>query len=179
MRLTVRMGVLFFIASSLMLIGSPTTGFCETTAKPQALEHKMAADGLLRKGLSSQAIVEYQKALELDPSSTATCFNLAIAYYAERNIKGARLALEKLVALDPKDVEAQYNLACLSLCEKDVEKALLHLECAKNYCPMDSGFTPFIQNAFLFIEELKSMDGRTRETVFLLLQQGLPLLSQI
>jgi len=157
------------------------TGFCETTgnAQPQALEHKLAADGLLRKGLTSQAILEYQKALELDPSSTAVHFNLAIVYYAERNIKGAVFALEKLVALDPKDVEAQYNLACLSLCEKNVEKALFHLERAKACSTANSEFAPLIQNAFFFIEELKSMDGRARETVFLLLQQGLPLFSQI
>jgi tetratricopeptide (TPR) repeat protein len=171
--------VSFFIATLLTLILSPSLGLCAEVSPEKALQHKGIADSYLRQGKTALAITEYKKALEIDPSSTATYFNLAIAHNTDKNFKETASALEKLVSIDFKDVEAQYNLACLRLSEGNLEKALFHLEQAKTCCASTSEFAPLILNAFEFVDKVKTMDGHVQQALFLLLQQqGLPLLSQ-
>lgn len=146
-------------------------GFCQVEL---GIDPKLKADNYLKQGNPSRAIEEYQKALALKPSSTAAYFNLAIAYYAVRDIGGAVSALEKLVALDPEDVEAHYNLGCLKLYLHDQEGAKTHFEKAKNCCRHNPAFVPLIDKGLKFIDQLGQTDPSTQDILFFLLQYGLP-----
>jgi Flp pilus assembly protein TadD len=164
--------LVFFITTFLSAIVSPGTGFGET-AESQALSLKASADGHLRRGDTALAIGEYKKALALTPSSTALYFNLAVAYFSQKNLKDAAAALEKLVELDPQDVEAHYNLGCLYLYERDLVKAKTHLEKARLCCERDVRFEAPVRQSEAFIGELEKLDPLARELVFLLIQRDL------
>ena len=165
--------LVFFITTFLSGILSPSVGFCQPTDSQKVLEHKLAADNHLRRGDTALAVEEYDRAIALNPSSTALYFNLAIAFFSEKKLKEASSALEKLVELDPEDVEAHYNLACLSLYQRDLEKAVSHLEKAKLCCHRDSQFAAPVQQSFAFIGELQKLDPLSRELVLLLIQRDL------
>ncbi len=169
-----------FIMFPLILIATlflnAQSGWCAKGSDTrQALKYKVAGDQYLKNGAAFQAIAEYQKAVAINPRSIATQFNLAIAYYAEKNIEGAIQALEKIVALDPSDVEAQYNLACLWLYQKDLDKSKIHFEKAKSCCPPGSEFITLTRQGFEYVNELKGVDSSTQALALFLLQfqQGL------
>ncbi len=141
---------------------SSTSGYCQTFG-----EYKEAGDNYLRSDKSTLAIGEYKKALELNPSSTAVCFNLAIAYYKERNLKETISILEKLVQLDPNDYEAYYNLGCLKLYERNFDAARDYFQRAGACCEADQNFTSIIEQTLEFAGKLQSLDPQTQDTILL------------
>ena len=106
-------------------------------------------------------------------------FNLAVAYYAGRDIPRATAALEKLVSLDPGDAEAQYNLACLYLYQRNTGAARRHFEHAKTCCEFkkDTFLGGLVAKNLDFIKELGRLDPSAQGLFFLLLRNGLPPLS--
>jgi len=127
---------------------SSTSAYCESFA-----EYKETGDNYLRSGESALAVGEYKKALELNPNSTAVCFNLAIAHYKERNLKETISTLEKLVQLDPSDTEAYYNLGCLKLYQKNFEAACNYFQKAQAWDTLE------------FVGKLKTLDPQTQDAI--------------
>lgn len=139
----------------MMIIGawvflSSTSAYCQTFG-----EYKEAGDIYLRSGKSAIAIGEYKKALELNPGSTAVTFNLAIAYYKERDLKATISVLEKLVQFDPNDTEAYYNLGCLKLYGRNFEAARHCFKKAR------------AEQTLEFVDKLRSLDPQTQSAVLL------------
>ncbi len=167
---------LYLLAILAICFSSPELGWCQIvrgrSAPEQALLRKLTGDCYLSQGKISRSIEEYKKALLLNSHSTATYFNLAIAYYAQRNLEGATSALEELLKINEQDVEAWYNLACLNLYQQDTEKAKLHFEKAKLCCDCNSKFVPLIMQGLEFLNELKNSGHQ--DLILLLLQKGLP-----
>ncbi|GEM_PF-2805768 len=147
---------------------------CQKLGGHQALFNKLSGDRLLKEGKFPDSIKEYEKSLTLNPQSTTTCFNLAIAFYAIRNIKGAATALERLLSINPYDVEAQYNLACLKLYQQDIASAKTHFKRALLCCDKDPLFKPLIHRALDFLDDLKKLEPSPQELIFFFLQKGLP-----
>jgi tetratricopeptide (TPR) repeat protein len=143
----------------------------------QAREYKLAGDNHLRNGKASLAITEYEKVLALNPHSTATYFNLAIARYSLKDLEGTIEALEKLTTLEPMDAEAHYNLGCLYLYKEDLKKARFHYEKAKEYAGHLPRFTCLIEEALKYLADFKRTDHQTQEVVAFLLRQTLPVLA--
>lgn len=160
-----------------LILGVSSPGYSQVTGSTskEGILHKMAGDRYLKDGAAAAAVSEYQQAVTLNPRSTATLFNLAIAYYSARNIKGATLTLEKILAIDPSDAEAQYNLACLLLYEGNLEGAKLHFEKTKSCCDGAPQFGTFASQGLEYLNEFKTLNSPSRDlALFLLqLQQGL------
>lgn len=129
---------------------SSTSAYCQTFE-----EYKEVGDNYLRSGKSDLAIGEYKKALELNPGSTAVTFNLAIAYYKERNLKATISVLERIVQLDPNDTEAYYNLGCLKLYGRNFEAACDYFKKAH------------AEQTLEFVGKLKNLDLQTQSAVLL------------
>ncbi len=151
----------------MMIIGawvflSSTSAYCQTFG-----EYKEAGDKCLRSGKSAIAIDEYKKALELNPGSTAVTFNLAIAYYKERNLKETISALERIVQLDPNDTEAYYNLGCLKLYQRNFEAARDCFKRAQACCGTNPNFACTIEQTLEFVGKLKTLDPQTQSAVLL------------
>ena len=138
----------------------------------EALDHKLAGDGYLKKGLIAPAIIEYKQAIVDDPASTAAYFNLAIAYYASGQVAEATRNLEILLKLSPRDTEATYNLACLKLYLGEVEEAEKCFQEASASCGENSRFKTLTENGLSFLNELKKLRVQTQQSLFTLLRQG-------
>ena len=167
-----RLALSFFIATLLTGVLSPAA-FCQETGTETSLQHKLAADELLRGGKPSEAVAEYHKAIALDPSFKALYFNLAVAYHTQKNFKEAISSLEKLVALDPQDVEAHYNLGVLYLYERDLGRAKFYLEKAKLCSDRDLAFQPLVEQSSAFVTQVENLDPMARELVLLLMRRDL------
>lgn len=157
----------------MMIIGawvflSSTSAYCQTFE-----EYKGAGDNYLRSGKSTLAIGEYKKALELNPGSTAVTFNLAIAYYSERNIPQTIKTLEKLASIDPQDAEVQYNLGCLYIYISDLEKSKECFEKARLCCAQTPIFGELAQQSLLFVNQVEKLDPSRRQALLILFQNGL------
>jgi tetratricopeptide (TPR) repeat protein len=63
----------------------------------------------------AQAIIAYQRAVELDPGYQAAYANLGVAYYQQQQFDLAASQYQKALELNPKDGEVAYNLGALYL----------------------------------------------------------------
>ncbi|GEM_PF-2648281 len=147
--------------------------YAEGDNDPSRLFKKQGIE-YLRAEKYELAIHAYEKAVQIDSKSTASLFNLAIAYYGIRNITGAVHALEKLIEIEPNDVEAHYNLACLKLYGQDFKNAKVHFEKARECCNKNPEFKPLIDEGLEFLDHLQKNEPATQDLVSFFLAQGLP-----
>ncbi len=57
-----------------------------------------------------EAILEFQKALELDPRNARVLYNLGVIYESKEDIEIAKTLYNKALEIDPKLSEAQKHL---------------------------------------------------------------------
>jgi Flp pilus assembly protein TadD len=124
----------------------------------------------LNEGNTRSAIEAYRKALSESPDSPSVLFNLAIAYYVEKDLLNAASALEKLLSLEPEDAEAHYNLGHVLLLQKNIGGARLHLEKAGKLPGCPSRFQPLIRQGLALIGDLENLDPFRRDLAFFVLQ---------
>ncbi len=143
-------------------------------ADKTALERKLEADSLLCAGKHRQAEMAYAKALRLDNTMVNAWFNLAIARYAQRDLPGAKSALESLLSIAPQDSEALYDLACLQLYEGDIETAARHLDKARDCACSSPSLLARIHQAQTFLNNLSNHVPAGKEAQWLgMIQDGL------
>jgi tetratricopeptide (TPR) repeat protein len=80
-------------------------------AKQQAEDHYYAALDLFAEGKQEQAIVEYEKCLELDGSHSEALHGLARAYQDMNRLDDSIRISKRLTELDPDDVLAHTSLS--------------------------------------------------------------------
>jgi tetratricopeptide (TPR) repeat protein len=160
---------------AVLLLNAQSAWCAKVSDSRRALEYKVSGDLSLKSGDALRAIAEYQKAIELNPHSTATLFNLAIAYYSIRDIDGTISTLKKILAIDPADVEVNYNLACLLLYQGNLKDAQLHFEKTKACCDGNPKFGALASQGLEYLNEFKSLNSPSRDLALFLLQmqQGL------
>jgi len=82
-------------------------------ANPQAEDHYFAALDLFAEGKQEEAIAEYRRSIEIDPTFTDALHGLARAYQdAERFDEAIEIA-KKIAELDPDDILAHTSLSIL------------------------------------------------------------------
>ncbi len=87
------------------------------------------------RGLTEEAIQEYEKATEIDPSKVADWKALANLYIKNDQQEEATGAFEKVVELDPEDQDAQTALSRLYKSSGDVDAAIQRREELKKLDP--------------------------------------------
>lgn len=99
-----------------------------TIAKnPQSwMAHNNMAIGLLGKGKVKEAIVHYNKALELDPTYSEAHFNLGNAVLRLGRVDDAITHYEKALETNPNNIPAHYNLASVLAQSGRLEAAIDH-----------------------------------------------------
>jgi Flp pilus assembly protein TadD len=78
----------------------------------QSDEHNSRGIELADRGWLDEAINEFNKAIELDPSSAHAHDNLATVYGEKRLFREAAREYLHAIALEPESATAHYNLAC-------------------------------------------------------------------
>ena len=160
----------------LLLTLGVVDGFCQSASSSQPdqspfLQHKHAGDVCLFEGKADLAISEYEKAAALDPDSTSTYFNLAIACYSKGNVARTVRCLEKVIRMDPRDAEALYNLGCLKLRQMKLNEAGDYFLRAKKTADDHSETAALAAKGIRFVHEIRKTDALTAEAVLTFLKE--------
>ncbi|UCE04835.1 MAG: tetratricopeptide repeat protein [bacterium] len=97
--------------------------------------HRTLAYFLDGRGLTEEAIQEYEKATELDPSQVNDWKALGNLYVKNDQLDEATRAFEKVTELDPKDQDAQRTLSRLYKSSGDADAAIRRMEEVKKLDP--------------------------------------------
>ncbi|PYS50944.1 MAG: hypothetical protein DMG13_19790 [Acidobacteria bacterium] len=106
----------FFVL--LLMLVFATAGFGQTTqaqtnVRSQAYYHFSKARILDEQGQASQAIDEYKKALELDPSNSMIYSEMAESYLRNNRVRDAVETAEKAIRVNPDNLEAHKLLSSI------------------------------------------------------------------
>jgi tetratricopeptide (TPR) repeat protein len=114
----------------------------------EAAFHRYEGDVLAAMKRESEAMDEYQKALELNPSDSKASLSIARILFASGNkqqaIDGLMTSLEK----DPNNIEVRVTVADYMIATGDIDGAIVHLEAARSV----PGITPSAAANVLVIE---------------------------
>jgi Tfp pilus assembly protein PilF len=77
--------------------------------RSEAKKHVEFGILVAQKGLWREAILQWERASEIDPTYAAAHNNLAIAYEHEGELDKARTAYEKALAIDPNNTYIKQN----------------------------------------------------------------------
>lgn len=100
--------------------------------RANALERAQAGVAAFRKGDAKRAIVELERAAQLDPGHTEVFFQLGLIQAQAGQLSDAIVALERAVALDPSHFGSAKNLALLYermnlfACSRELWQRALH-----------------------------------------------------
>ena len=81
------------------------------------------ADYLAAAHQNDEAVSNYSKILEIDPSRIDILFNLSFIYYNAGNMDKADEYINRVLKLEPKHVSALYNKGAISATRGDTETA--------------------------------------------------------
>lgn len=79
---------------------------------------------LYNQGKYTEAIVEFKKALELEPDHYDAHYHLGIVYYAKGMIDESLTELKKAIDINPDEPKAHYNIAFAYVAKVNVAEAL-------------------------------------------------------
>ena len=104
------------------------------------------AEGLnwYNKGKYGEAMLQFLKALELNPNHYDARFHLGITYYMANRVDEAIVELNKAIDINPKDPKAYYNIAFAYVAKEKVSDAL-----------------PAYQRLLIYLQQIKTK-GRRR-----------------
>jgi tetratricopeptide (TPR) repeat protein len=85
--------------------------------------------------MPSDAVRNYEKALELDPKMNAARVNLAMLFAESAEADSARVLLEEALRIDPEDAKAYNNLGMIYYTEMDVDMAVKYFSKAISIAP--------------------------------------------
>src|SRR5215469_1435552 len=96
---------------------------CSVSLAQTAEDYRQRASEFSRNGSWDQAIVNYRKALELEPNDSDTHFNLALALKYKGETQQAVEEFEAALKLKPKWADAHYGLGSSFYDLRDSEAA--------------------------------------------------------
>jgi tetratricopeptide (TPR) repeat protein len=85
-------------------------------------------DTLFKKGRINEAIIQFQKALELQPNYEESHSGIALALIQKGDMDEAISHFKRAVEIQPGDAKAQYNLGHVLLLVGQLDEAIVHLE---------------------------------------------------
>ena len=99
--------------------------------------HNNMGDVYSREGNMEAAVLEFRKAIELNPNYADACHNLANSYYSQGKLKEAIHYYQKAIASNPALFESHYNLGIVYINIGDFDKATEELNKAARLKPSD------------------------------------------
>jgi len=157
---------------SLVLLSILTLTFLGFAIKVQA-ETEMGANTYFekgnvhfKKGEYNQAIINYKKAIKINPQLAEANYNIGVSYLNKGKdwYNLATKWLKSALELTPDLAVAHYNLGFISLKQGKIKKALTFFEKAKELDPLDSATNKGIQECERLLSEEKKEQMLTRKT---------------
>jgi TolB-like protein/tRNA A-37 threonylcarbamoyl transferase component Bud32/lipoprotein NlpI len=113
-----------------------------------AITHQWYSLLLSETGRHEEAVVEAQRAAELDPLSAIISFNLGQVLYAARRYREARRAIQRTLEVSPDFFPARYYLGQVYLQEGKFEEGIAELQKATRLSPGDDGTKAMLGYAY-------------------------------
>lgn len=123
-----------------------------------AVAHNNLGRALAQQGRSAEAIVQYEKALEIKPDYAETNFNLGLLLVQLGRMDEAIPLLNQVLKIRPNDIEAHLNLGVALAHQDRAEEAILHYQKALE---IDARFAPAHNN----LGNIQLRLGRVEEAV--------------
>jgi superkiller protein 3 len=131
-----------------VLGGSLLLGTADIQARSdEAIRWNNYGAELLKQGKLAEAIVEFQKAVELDPNYVAAQRNLGYAYDRQGKVEEAVAAYRKAIELEPGDAVTRNNLGVLYDKKGMYGEAVGEFEKALQIDPANSTVKKNLENA--------------------------------
>lgn len=111
---------LFISVSFLSLCG---VARCETLFKESAIEYRQKGYEAQAAGMLGEALIFYQKAIQMDPMQAAVYNDIGVIYEMQGDVERAEQAYFMSANIDPGYVKAYFNLAQLYEGEGDLWRA--------------------------------------------------------
>jgi tetratricopeptide (TPR) repeat protein len=92
------------------------------------IPYLIKAKSSLVHGDIKQAIKEYNKALEFNPSSESAMVNLGVSYYQNKQLEEAQKRFEQVLQSNPQQLVALYNLATILRQQNKIEQSTKYFE---------------------------------------------------
>ena len=115
------------------------------------LKIRQFADFLAEAHQKNQALVYYQKILNINPKRIDILFTVAYLNYLDKNFDAAEKNLNKILAVDKNNVNAYYNLGAIAVSQGNKTKA----EQIWKKLAMDFPQSPLAQKAKESIKQLQ------------------------
>ena len=116
-------------------------------APNEAIKRNNFGMELLKQGRLDQAVAEFRRAVEADPSYAAAHLNLGYAYSKLDKLDEAIAAYTKGLALDPKDLLGQNNLGVLYDRQGRYDEAIAAFEAALGIDPSNAAVSKNLERA--------------------------------
>jgi len=137
-----------FLALVAILGSSFILGTADVQAKSdEAIRRNNYGAELLKQGKLVEAITEFQRAVELDPSYVAAQRNLGYAYDRQGKVEEAVAAYRKAIELEPGDAVTRNNLGVLYDKKGMYGEAVGEFEKALQIDPANSTILKNLENA--------------------------------
>lgn len=106
--------------------GLPSSEIPSTSSNPDFLKRITKGDTLFEGGYYDLSIIEYQFAVQLDPTSSEALYKLGQAYFYNNDYENAQIPLEEAMKADPTNEKIQlfYGKNLIEL--QDIEGAKAH-----------------------------------------------------
>jgi len=86
----------------------PAVALPDKTRAAQATRHVNAAEDAIRSGDKERALMEFQRAIEVNPSLTTAYMGMADIYRMERDYNNAEIRYARAAQIEPRNFDAQY-----------------------------------------------------------------------
>ncbi len=116
---------------------------------PNATAHLYLGVALRQKGDVDKAVIEYQKALEIDPDSAETCYDLGNALAEEGKMDEAIIQFQKARAIDPAYADPYDDLGNALIQKGQVDEAIIDYQKALAINPNNAQACYHLGNALL------------------------------
>ncbi len=137
-----------FLVLVAVLGSSFILGTADVQAKSdEAIRRNNYGAELLKQGKLAEAIAEFQRAVELDPSYVAAQRNLGYAYDRQGQVEQAVAAYRKAIELEPGDAVTRNNLGVLYDKKGMYGEAVGEFEKALQVDPANSAILKNLENA--------------------------------
>jgi tetratricopeptide (TPR) repeat protein len=131
-----------------VLGGSLLLGTADVQAKSdEAIRRNNYGAELVKQGRLPEAIAEFQRAVELDPTYVAAQRNLGYAYDRQGKVEEAVAAYRKAIELEPGDMTTRNNLGVLYDKKGMYDEAVGEFEKALQIDPANSTVKKNLENA--------------------------------
>jgi len=158
---------IFFKAFSVCMFGFfcfcfQASALDEAGAKAQALAHYTMGLSHDWNDLPDQALLEYEKAVQLDPNNYVIHLKLGVAYARSKKLDKSIEELKKASELNPKDVEAHYLLAIIYSSQSKEDKATGEYEIILKKLSEEN---PESAEVFALLGQLYYSQGKTQAAI--------------